>query len=106
MFKSEEASRIRQEFWTAIGRYMTHVPSAEGMKINWINYRTSIKDVYFRMNVNQNSAMIYIAMEHSDPGLRELHFQELKKLLHAELDEEWEWQSQTYVKKDKVISRI
>ncbi len=104
MFKSEEASRIRQEFWTAIGRYMTPVPSAEGMKINWINYRTSIKDVYFRMNVNQNSAMIYIAMEHSDPGLRELHFQELKKLLHAELDEEW--QSQTYVKKDKVISRI
>lgn len=109
MFKREEASRIRQEFWTTFGRYMSPVPSAEGMKINWINYRTSVKDVHFRMDANQTSAMICIAMEHSDAGLRELCFQqfeEFKTLLHAELEEEWEWQYQAIMKEDKVISRI
>jgi hypothetical protein len=109
MFKREEASRIRQEFWTALGRYMSPVPSADGMKINWINYRTSIKDVHFRMDVNQKSAMIYIAMEHGDTDLRELYFQkfkEFKTLLHAELEEEWEWQLNAHAKEDKTISRI
>ncbi len=109
MFKREEASRIRQEFWTTFGRYMSPVPSAEGMKINWINYRTSIKEVYFRMDVNQNSAMIYISMEHNDADIRQLYFQqfqEFKTLLHTELEEEWEWQALAYVKEDKEISRI
>ena len=108
MFKREEASRIRQEFWTAFGRYMSPVPSAEGMKINWINYHTSVKDVYFRMYINKESAMIYIAMEHRDAAVRELCFQqfeEFKTLLHAELKEEWVWE-RAYVNDGKTISRI
>lgn len=109
MFKREEASRIRQEFWTAFGRYMNPVPSSEGLKINWINYRTSVKDVHFRMDVNQKSAIIYIAMEHGDADHRELCFQqfeEFKTILHAELDEEWEWQLHVPVKEGKPVSRI
>ena len=108
MFKREEASRLRQEFWMAFGRYMSPVPSAEGKKINWINYHTSVKDVYFRMDVNKESAMICIAMEHRDVALRELCFQqfeEFKTLLHADLEEEWEWQN-GYVSEGKTISRI
>ena len=109
MFKREEAARIRQEFWTTFGRYMTPVPSAEGIKINWINYRTTVKDIHFRMDVNQKSAMIYIAIEHNDATLRGLYFQqfqELKTLLQAELEEEWDWESQAPTKDDKVINRI
>jgi hypothetical protein len=109
MFKRQEASLLKEEFWTTFGRYMSPVPSAEGIKINWINYRTSIKDVYFRMDVNQKSAMISIAMEQNEQGIRELYFQqfqELKTLMHENLEEEWEWQEQARVAEDKVISRI
>lgn len=109
MFKRQEASHIREEFWTTFGRYMSPVPSAEGMKINWINYKTTLRDVHFRMDVNQKSAIIFISMEHHDAGIRALYFhqfEELKMLLNAELEEEWEWQEHTRAGEDKVISSI
>ncbi len=109
MFKRQEASHLREEFWTTFGRYMSPVPSAEGMKINWINYKTSLRDVHFRLDVNQKSAVISISIEHHDGDIRELYFQqfeELKTLLHATLQEEWEWQADTGLAEDRIISRI
>ena len=67
MIDREEVSRLRKEFWTAFGRYMTPVHSSEGMKINWINYRTDVKDVYFRMDADSHGATIAITIEHTDP---------------------------------------
>src|SRR6478736_463627 len=109
MFKREEASRLREDFWTTFGKYMSPVPSSEGMKINWINYRTGIKDVYFRMDVLQKSAVISITMEHKDREIQELFFNkflEFKSLLHSTLEEEWVWQVHVTVKEQKIISRI
>jgi hypothetical protein len=109
MFSREESSRIKQEFWTAFGRFMSPVPSAEGIKVNWINYHTRLKDVFFRMDAGQRSAAIYISLEHSDADIRELYFEqflELRGLLHASLMEEWEWQSRVTAADGKVISRI
>ena len=108
MYTREEASAIRQEFWTAFGKYMNPVPSAEGLKINWINYHTRVRDVHFRMDAGAKSAMISISLEHRDPGLQELFFEqflELKELLHSTLEEEWEWQLHATVD-GRMISRI
>lgn len=108
MFSREEASRIRQDFWTTFGRYMSPIPSAEGMKINWVNYHTRLKDVYFRMDAGQKSAVISISIEHTDPGIQEVYydqFLEFKSLLHDTVQEEWDWQLHAAVD-DKVISRI
>jgi hypothetical protein len=108
MFSRVEASRIKAEFWTAFGKYMTPVPSAEGMKINWINYHTGLKDVYFRMDAGQKSAAISISIEHRDPGIQELYFEqflELRGLLHEALQEEWQWRLHVQ-DTDKVISKI
>jgi hypothetical protein len=109
MFTRDEASHLRQEFWTVFGQYMMPVLSAEGMKVNWINYRTTIKDVYFRMDVNQKAATVSIALEHNDAAIRELYFQqfeEYKTLLHQTLEEEWQWQMHANVTEGKMISRI
>ena len=108
MFSREEASRIKEEFWTAFGRYMSPVLSAEGMKINWVNYHTRLKDVYFRMNAGKKSATISISLEHRDPGIQELYFQqflEFKNILHTTLGEEWEWELHI-IDDGKVISKI
>lgn len=108
MFSREEASRIKEEFWTAFGRYMNPVPSSEGLKINWVNYHTRLKDVYFRMDAGKKSATISISIEHRDPGIQELYFQqflEYKSLLHSILEEVWEWE--LHITEDgKTISRI
>jgi hypothetical protein len=109
MFTREEASRMKQEFWTAFGRYMSPVLSAEGMKINWVNYHTGIKDVYFRMDAGQKSSAIFISIEHADLEIQELYFErfrEFKSLLHAAVQEEWEWQLHWPVADGKIISRI
>lgn len=95
MFSRQESSRIRQEFWTTFGRYMSPIPSSEGMKINWVNYHTGVKDLFFRMSAEGKAAVISISMEHRDDGVRQLYFEqflELKPMLHAELEEEWNWQ--------------
>jgi len=95
MYTREESSQMKQEFWTAFGKYMGPIPSAEGLRINWINYRTGIKDVHFRMETLANSASIYISLEHKDTGIRELFFEqflELKLMLESALEEEWTWE--------------
>ncbi len=109
MFKSDQAARLREEFWTTFGRYMSPVPSADGLKINWVNYRTGLKDVHFRMDALRDSAMISIALEHREPAIRELYFQqfeELKTMLLTNLGEEWKWQLHAPVAEGKIISRI
>jgi hypothetical protein len=109
MFTREEASRIREEFWTAFGRYVSPILSAEGLSINWVNYHTRIKEVYFRMDAGKKSAVIAISMEHRDPEIRELYFEQflqLKNLLHEILQEEWDWQLHVPGGDGRIISRI
>jgi len=108
MYTRKESSLVRQEFWTAFGKYMTPIPSAEGLKINWINYKTGIKDVHFKMESLDDSAAIYISVEHNDAGIRELFFEqfvEYKTMLHDTLGEEWSWRREVSVN-NKMISRI
>ena len=108
MFSREEASRIRHEFWTTFGRYMSPILSAEALKTNWVNYHTRLKDVYFRMDAGKKAAMISISLEHNDPELQQLYFEqflEMKEMLHAALGEEWEWQLHAQVD-GKIITRI
>ncbi len=109
MFSREEASRLKEEFWTAFGKYMSPVPSAEGVKINWVNYHTRLKDVYFRMNTDKRSAMIAISIEHRDLLMQELFYEQFlpfKNILHEIMGEMWIWQLHHETDDGKVISRI
>lgn len=109
MYSREEASRTRQEFWTAYGRYMNPVLSSEGLRTNWINYHTRVKDVYFRMRAGNRSASIFISIEHSDADVRDLYFEqflELKVLLHDQLGEEWVWKRAATDEGGRPVARI
>lgn len=108
MFTKEESSRLRHEFWTTFGRYLSPIPSAEGSKINWVNYHTRIKDIYFRMDAGSKSAIIAITMEHRDSELQELYFEKFvsfKTILSDILQEEWTWELHANVA-GKTVSRI
>ncbi|QJD98053.1 DUF4268 domain-containing protein [Mucilaginibacter robiniae] len=109
MYSKEQSSQIKQTFWTTFGQYIAPQPSAEGLRINWINYKTCIKYVNFRMQVENRSASIGIEISHPDTGIQELffeQFQELKLVLHDALQEEWTWNLHSTGEYGKTISRI
>jgi hypothetical protein len=109
MYSRQEASQLRQEFWTVFGQYMLPVQSAEGMRVNWINYKTGEKGILFRMQAEAKKAMISIDITLNDAGMRQLYYEqflELRKVLHATLGEEWEWMPEAYDEHGKELGRI
>jgi hypothetical protein len=109
MYSRQQASELRQAFWTAFGKYMQPVLSAEGEKVNWVNYKTGEKNIYFRMNAGNRSSSIAIEITHPDIELQQLYFEQfvqLKTLLHNTLNEEWNWQLHLVDENGKVSSRI
>jgi len=88
---------------------MSPVPDAEGEKINWINYKTGIKHIFFRMDAGNNSASIAIIISH--PGITERHlcyeeFEAMHKVLEESLGEKWNWQADVYDESGKQVSSI
>lgn len=75
MYSKEEAYQIRKKFWTSFGQYMKMHLSSEGLAVNWINYKTGIKDLYFKTDVDNKSAKIVIEMTQKDVGLQSLVFE-------------------------------
>ena len=109
MYSKAEVTQLRQAFWTALGQYMAPVPSAEGDTTNWINYKTGVKHVYFRMQADNRRASIAIELLHPDAGIRELfweQFQELRPLLHETLGETWTWEADATDANGLPLSRI
>lgn len=92
MYTREEASQIKQQFWTAFGKYMAPVLSAEGEKINWINYKTGVRLVHFKMDVSKEAAYIGIEITHKDTvAATQLYaqFLVLQANLEQSLGEKW-----------------
>ncbi|UYZ63013.1 DUF4268 domain-containing protein [Hymenobacter weizhouensis] len=109
MYSKTEASQLRQAFWTTFGQYMQPVPSAEGGPANWINYKTGLKHVYFRMQADGRHATIGIELTHPDAGLRELFFEqfrELKPMLEEATGEAWTWKPDALDANSQPLSRI
>ncbi|MDP2042362.1 MAG: DUF4268 domain-containing protein [Algoriphagus sp.] len=109
MYSRSEASRIRTEFWITFGQYMKPVPNAQGRRINWPNYRTGVKDVYFRMKAEQEFASIGIELGHKDEELQELYFEqfrELKNLFKTSMGEEWDWKLHATNEVGQPVSKI
>lgn len=109
MYSKEEAKRLKESFWTTFGQYMSAVPSADGDKVNWVNYKTGIKHLFFRMDATNKTANISIEISHPDASIRQLifeQFKELRSILHQNLEEEWEWDEVYYDESGKQTARI
>ncbi len=112
MYTREEISRQKQAFWTTFGRYMQPVLSVEGSPVNWINYKTGISGISFKMDADRDHAVIMILLSHSSAAVQQLHydtFVQLKSMLQESLEEtDWIWQQtniQTTGKKTVSISK-
>lgn len=109
MYSRAETAKIRKDFWTAFGLYMKPVPSAEGRRTHWQNYKTGIKDIYFRMRAERNFASIGIEITHLDPELQQLYYEQLlefRKILERETNEIWKWEMHVHDEHNRIISRV
>lgn len=109
MYSKEEAARLKQQFWISLGQYMKPVPSASGSTVHWVNYRTGVKNIFFKMDVTNKRASIAIQLTHSDQDIRHLifeQFEEFKSMLQNTLGEEWDWARNYTDEYGKTISQI
>ncbi len=109
MYSKDEAARLRQQFWISFGQYMKPVPSASGSTVHWINYKTGVKNISFKMDVDNKKASIAIQLSHSDPEIRHLifdQFEEFKLMFSNAVAEDWDWIRDFTDEYGKTISQI
>lgn len=90
MYSKQEASLLRQEFWTVFGKYMLPIASAEGEKINWVNYKTGKKYIRFVMDADNRKAGIAVVLLHPGIAERKEVFDQMLVLKDA-LEGGWNW---------------
>jgi hypothetical protein len=109
LYAKDEVTKLKQEFWTTFGQYMALELSDSGLRINWVNYKTGIKHLYFKMEADGKKASIGIEISHPDHSIQELifeQFREFKNILTGYLGEEWNWELHATDEYGKTVTRI
>jgi hypothetical protein len=99
MYSKSEAASIKKEFWTSFGAYMKPILNADAQSINWVNYKTGIKNIFFRTDVDNKKAAISIEINHLSTEERIEVFEKLHSMKYT-FDEyvfgEWIWLAETF----------
>ena len=88
---------------------MKPVPGASGEAVNWLNYKTGVRNIFFRMDADQQSAHVGIELQHAMEAKRihyYNHFVALKNLLEQTTGNKWQWQAAVLDENGQPISRI
>ena len=88
MLSKEALKEKNSQFWTDFRKSMNKVTSVSGRQINWINYPSSVKDVYVRMEVDANGVRLCFDVQPKDDGVRAIIWEqmtELKALMQTEM---------------------
>ncbi len=109
MYTRQEAQKQRQLFWTTFGQYMQPILSADGEKINWVNYKTGISGIHFKMDADTERASIAIVFTRNDRDARRAYYDQLvrlKAVLQEATGEQWEWCPDAQDEYGKHISKV
>ncbi len=109
MYSRADKSNTKKEFWTSFGMYLKPIPNADGQSINWINYKTGIRHIYFRMDADTKTCSI--AVEIKNPITEERienynKFAALKNIFNGICGKEWSWIENTYDEDGAAVSKI
>jgi hypothetical protein len=109
MYSKSEAASIKKEFWTSFGAYMKPILNADAQSINWVNYKTGIKNIFFRTDVDNKKAAISIEINHLSTEERIEVFEKLHSMKYT-FDEyvfgEWIWLAETFDEDGSEMSKI
>ena len=88
---------------------MRPLPGADGMPVNWLNYKTGIRQLYFRMDAGKKQASVAIEMRHSDLDEQDeifKKFETLKTMFLEIAGTDWDWELHSIDEDNKPVSRI
>ena len=108
MWSKEEAKKRRIKFFTNFGIYMKKSIPKYGEKIRWVNYRTGVSSIKFKIEAKKGYSRVCIDINNKDEGVREVffeQFEELKTILHSTMDE-LNWVKKHRIDSGLYISRI
>ena len=104
MYNPQEASQIRQQFWTTLGQYLAPIPSASGLKVNWINYKTGVQAIRFKMDVLHKHAFAGVEINGTTETRSDLYRMFL--LFKHDFPENYLWVETTEDADGRAVSRI
>ena len=88
---------------------MRPLRGADDKQVNWLNYKTGIKNLYFRMDADNDNATIAIELRHTDRETQQHYFEkfgQVKELFRQTMGENWRWQLHDTDEDGKLVSRI
>lgn len=110
MYTKQQASALRQAFYTAFGAYMAPVLSADQELQNWLNYKTGIRHIFLRLDTPNRGASIGFTLSHPDSAERLACYEQflsLKKVLEDLSGfSDWNWEASAFNSTGQEISRI
>jgi hypothetical protein len=98
MFSKNEKKQFNEEFWNAFGLYMKKYNQRLG-RVRWVNYRSNVKDVFFRLDISPKRAKFSIEIQHADEGIRALFYEqflELKAVIERKVGKDLIWEDQSF----------
>jgi hypothetical protein len=109
MYSKQESAALKRKFWTVFGQYMKPLRSESGEIVNWLNYKTGVKNLYFRLDTERSTARISIEMRMR--GIEERvemfeRFISLKNIFHSNAGNGWIWEEKITDEDGITISRI
>lgn len=108
MWSKEEVRNRNIRFYTNFGIYMKKHAKEHGEKIRWVNYRTGLNTVHFKLDTFKNSSKVCIDITGKDKGVREVffeQFEEFKTLLSIRMDK-LDWIQEYRIDSGIYITRI
>ena len=108
MYNRNEMARVKQDFWTSFGKYMLPVQPAGDEKVNWVNYKTGMKGIFFKMNADRSAASLSIQMT-GDRLQREKQFERMIQFrteFESVVPGEWIWLKEKLDENGRSISVI
>ena len=109
MYTKAEASFIKEKFWTSFGKYMSPVPSASDEKVNWVNYKTGVKGIFFKLNANAFSASVSVEISLNDKMLQHQYFDTFNNFVpqfNGLAGRDWLFMKDSYVENKGEVSAI
>ena len=74
MYSKEEKKELKIGFWTELNEKLTAAGKAKGRNLEWMNYPTQIKRLFFRMEADETSARMCIDLQFLSKSIREIYF--------------------------------
>ncbi|MCG8574738.1 MAG: DUF4268 domain-containing protein [Flavobacteriales bacterium] len=108
MFTKEEKKENRIQFWTKLENELSKKKNPFGSKVNWMNYNTGIRHLYFRMEADESAVRLCIDLQFPDSSIREVYWEQFGEFKNM-LDERFKnliWLEEFEHWNGKTISRI